>query len=150
MRLADESQNEVETFLRAHFAEPDLRLPPIKVHAGRVAALILKMNGMGAITFGRHIFMSPARVRRDAEGRLLVPGWLLVHEAAHVRQYRRAGFFGFLFRYARGYLRALRKFGCRSAQARRSAYHAIPEEEEAHDAERAYAEMRSNAGPPAH
>jgi hypothetical protein len=48
---------------------------------------------VGAITFGRHVFY------RDAEP----PEWLVKHEAVHVEQFKRYGFFGFLFRYCYGY-----------------------------------------------
>jgi len=64
---------------------------------------------IGASTFGRRVLVSPALARRDASQRLIVPGWLVAHEAVHVLQYERAGFVGFLVSYLKGYRRALRE-----------------------------------------
>ncbi|MDX2191810.1 MAG: hypothetical protein NW201_00555 [Gemmatimonadales bacterium] len=59
-------------------------------------------------------------------GSSTMPLPLLVHELAHVAQFRRLGAFGFLAAYVDGWLAA----GCR--------YHAIPLEREAREAERAW------------
>ena len=89
MRLSAESHRAMEEFFRGLRGEPGLRLPRFKVYAGSLSRLLLKSIGMGAITFGRRVFVSKRLVRKDPDGRLTVPGWLLVHEAAHVLQYER-------------------------------------------------------------
>jgi hypothetical protein len=94
---------------------------------------------MSGITFGRHIFVRPSLVGRDARGRALVPARLLVHEAAHVLQYEERGFARFLFDYVRDYWRILRAGGRWGAQWRMAAYMAIEVEREARAAEHAYA-----------
>ena len=140
MRLSDQSHSHVEQFFRAHRGDPGLVLPRIRVHAGRSARLLMLASaGMGAMTLGRHVFVSPGLFRKDASGRLTLPGWLVVHEAAHVLQYAERGFFRFLLGYLRGYWRALRAGGRWDARGRRAAYLALEEEREARRAEDAYA-----------
>jgi len=138
MRLSDESHERVERFFREHRGDPRLKLPPVYVHGGATARLLLWFAGMSGITFGRHVFIRPSLVRKDAEGRARVPGWLLVHEAAHVLQYEERGFARFLRDYLRGYWRALRGCGRWDAAGRMAAYREIAEEREACRAEDAY------------
>lgn len=93
---------------------------------------------MDGMTLGRHVFVRPSLLRCDVSGRLTLPGWLVVHEAAHVLQYAERGFVRFLHGYLRGYWRALRKGGHWDAAGRMAAYKAIAEELEARRAEEAY------------
>ncbi len=127
-----------------------MRLPPVKVYAGGLSRLLLDSIGMGAITFGRRVFVSPRMVVQDARGRRAVHGWLLVHEAAHILQYEEAGFFKFLLKYLRDYWRGLpagEKWKLGGA-ARVAAYRAIPAEREAHEAEHAFRSFKEmGAGP---
>lgn len=139
MRLASESHQQIETFLSDRFRLESLRLPPISLYHGRVAAWLTHTFKIGAITFGRHIFVAPRMVVRDESGRLCIPGWLIAHEATHVWQYEQAGFFGFLFSYLRGYWRALRaQQRMWGGEARMAAYLAIEEECDARQSEAAY------------
>ena len=138
MRLSDESHSEVERFFRAHMCDAGLVLPRMRIHGGLSARLLMLSGGMGAMTLGRHVFVRPGLFRRDAGGRLTLPGWLVVHEAAHVLQYAERGFARFLLCYLRGYWRALRCGGRWDAAGRMAAYLAIEEERAAHAAERAY------------
>ncbi|HEX7314640.1 MAG TPA: DUF4157 domain-containing protein [Pyrinomonadaceae bacterium] len=139
MRLSDESHSHVEQFFRVHRGDAGLVLPRMRIHGGRVARVLMLSAGMGAMTLGRHVFVRPGLLRRDARGRVTLPGWLVVHEAAHVIQYAESGFVRFLFKYLRGYWRALREGGRWDAAGRLAAYMAIEEEREAREAEDDYA-----------
>ncbi|HEX8141845.1 MAG TPA: DUF4157 domain-containing protein [Pyrinomonadaceae bacterium] len=139
MRLAAASQQLIEAFLRERFNLQTLELPPISLYQGRVALWLTSTFRIGAITFGRHIFVAPQLMERDRGGILRVPGWLLAHEATHVWQYERAGFLGFLSSYLRGYWHALRAQGKWDREAQTNAYLAISEEREARESEAIYA-----------
>ena len=140
MRLSDESHSHVEQFFRAHRGDPGLKLPRVRLHGGACARLLtLASAGMGAMTLGRHVFVRPSLLRKDSKGRVTLPGWLVIHEAAHVLQYAERGFGRFLGGYLRGYWRALREGGRWDAAGRMAAYLAVEEEREARGAEAAYA-----------
>jgi hypothetical protein len=140
MFLAPESHERLENFLREHFGDPALRLPPLYFYESRLLGWVVRAFHLGAVTFGRRIFVLPKYMERDARGRVTIPGWLAAHEATHVLQYERAGFSRFLVRYLRGYWRALREQKKRNGEAaHKAAYLAIREEREAHEAEEAYA-----------
>ena len=139
MRLSDESHSHVEQFFRAHRGDPGLVLPRIRLHVGLFAHLLMLASaGMGAMTLGRHVFVRPGLLRKDASGRVTLPGWLVVHEAAHVLQYAERGFVRFLWGYLRGYWRALCEGRRWDTAGRMAAYLAIEEEREARGAEDAY------------
>ena len=143
MRLSDESHSHVEQFFREHLGDPGLALPRIRLHTGVCARLLMLASaGMGAMTLGRHVFVRPGLLRRDSGGRLTLPGWLVVHEAAHVLQYAERGAARFLRDYLGGYWRALRGGGRWDAAGRMAAYMALEEEREARSAEDAYAAQR--------
>lgn len=143
MRLSGEAQREVEEFFRRHHGRRGLVLPPVYVYAGGFAGLLTKAaGGVGAITFGRRVFVKPSLVRKDSMGRAEVPAWLLVHEAAHVLQYEERGTLRFLVGYLRGYFRGLLEGKRFDTAARTAAYLAIPEECAAREAERAYVASR--------
>ena len=142
MRLSPEAHEEVESFLKEYMGEQGLKLPRFSVHAGAGGRVVMWFVRMSAITLGRHVFVSPPLVRKDSEERAILAGRLVVHEAVHVLQYEERGFVGFLFKYLRGYWRALwlgKSFG---AAARMAAYMEIEEEREAREAEHAYAGWR--------
>lgn len=139
MRLSGEAHSHVEQFFRMHRGDAGLVLPRIDIHGGLFARLLMLSAGMGAMTLGRHIFVKPTLLSRDGAGRVTLPGWLVVHEAAHVLQYAERGFVRFLQGYLGGYWRALREGGRWDAAGRMAAYLAIEEEREAHAAEHAYA-----------
>ena len=140
MLLAAESHKQIEAFLREHFGNRTLNLPPIHIYTGRFSRWLTRSFHILAITFGRRIFIAPKIVVRDGENRLTVPADLIAHEATHVLQYEQAGFIGFLISYLKEYWRALRsqRQGWGTA-ARHSAYLAIRQEAEARQAEMAYA-----------
>jgi hypothetical protein len=138
MRLSAETHREVEDFFRRHTGEAGLRLPPVEIHAGLLADLITRANGIRGITIGRHVFVRSRLVERDDAGRAKINSRLLVHEAAHVLQYERHGHFRFFRAYLRGYWRALRAGGRWDKAGRTAAYLAIAEECEAREAELAF------------
>jgi len=120
----------VEEFFREYLGEPEFVLPRTVFATGRtarVAARLLKIHG---ITIGRLVFIAPDLLERF-DGRSRLPRDLVVHEIAHVIQYRRYGFFRFLYIYFRDYLINLRKEGSLRLKSRRAAYLAIPFEREA-------------------
>jgi Domain of unknown function (DUF4157) len=129
----------MEEFLRERFRLETLKLPSVSVYRGRVARWLTVTFRIGAITFGRRIFVAPKLVTLDEAGKLKIPGWLIAHEATHVWQYESAGFARFLFSYLRGYWRALRAQQKWGREARQAAYLAIREECEARESETAYA-----------
>ncbi len=142
MRLSDKSHREVEEFFRKHQGMPGLVLPPVYVYAGLLARLLTEPARVGAITFGRRVFVRPTLIKNDSSGRASVPAWLLVHEAAHVLQYEERGYLRFFVGYLRSYVRGLREGKGFDAAARNAAYLAIPEECAARAAEHAYVESR--------
>lgn len=139
MKLAPESHQHIESFLRDHFRDEGLRLPAIHVYGGRFSGRLTREFEILAITFGRRIFVAPKVIKRDESGRLSLPAALVAHEATHVMQYTGAGFVGFLVSYLREYWRCLRelKQGWSKA-ARTAAYFRIRQEREAYDAEAVY------------
>jgi Domain of unknown function (DUF4157) len=141
MKLSADTHDELQHFFRQHLNDRALCLPPITIHAGLLARLLMKAVGMGAITFGRHVFVKPGFIMRDGEGRATAPGWLLAHEAAHVLQYEQRGYLRFFRDYLRGYWLALRAGKNWGAIGRMAAYMAIAEERSAREAEHAYREL---------
>lgn len=147
MRLAEESRARLESFFRSYERDEALRLPVVCVHAGVWSRSLTRALRVAAITLGSHVFVARGIVRRDARGRATMPGWLLAHEAAHVRQFQREGFWPFLFNYAREYLTLLVRGGRFDARARMMAYEQITREREARAAEAAYLEWRTRLRP---
>jgi hypothetical protein len=147
MRLAEESRARLERFFRSYHGDERLRLPPVFVHAGFWSERATHVLRIAAITVGRHVFVSPKMVGRDERGRLTIPGWLLAHEAAHVRQFQQAGFLPFVFNYAREYLAFLLRGGKFDAGARMKAYEQIAREREARAVEAAYLKWRESVPP---
>lgn len=134
--------------MREHHEDQTLKLPPFFIYCGRVSRAITQTLNIGAITIGRRVWVSPAHVSSDERGGLLVPGWLIVHEATHVLQYERAGYLGFYLSYLGGYWRALRKVEKWDEKGRNAAYLAIPEERLARQAEKAYVEWSARMSAP--
>jgi hypothetical protein len=141
MRLAEDSRAVLESFFRGFMRDEGLRVPPVRVHTGRLARWLTRASRAGAITFGRRVLVAPSSLSRGA-GRAGMSGPLLAHEIAHVLQYGRLGTVRFLFRYLREYLEGLRREGRCDAAARLRAYLEISFEREARDAEREFAETR--------
>ena len=142
MRLAEESRACLERFFSWYERDESVRLPPVFVHAGFWAHNLTGALRVAAITIGRHVFVSRNVVRRSERGRPTMPGWLLVHEAAHVRQFQQEGFLPFLFKYAFEYLTLLVRGGKFDVRAKMEAYERIEWERQASAAEAAYLKWR--------
>jgi hypothetical protein len=139
MKLARESHRRLEEFFREYMDDTKLLLPPIYLHRGRIARLVTKRLRIGAITFGRHILLSPEHVTQAGDD-LIAEGWLVAHEATHVLQYEREGHVRFLYHYLLDYWRALHEGGKWHRDARMNAYQSIASERAALEAEQAYKE----------
>lgn len=112
------------------------------IHAGFLSHHLTRVLRSAAFTIGRHIFVSQVYLKRDDGGHLRMRGWLLAHEAAHVRQFQSEGFLPFLYNYLREYVTFLFRSGKLDAVARRVAYEQITREQEAREVEAAYLEWR--------
>ena len=144
MKLAAPSHARIEAFLREHLRDSELRLPPIRICHGRLARWLTRSFKVGAITFGRRVFISPRLIKHRPDGQKTVPGWLVTHEAVHVLQYEREGALRFLLTYLLEYWRLLRASGRWDAAARMAAYLAIASESAAREAEHAYQGWRES------
>ena len=67
----------------------------MKIHWNSTLAKIILPRKFTAITFGRYVFIRSKRWELDDNKRIR----LLAHEEAHVRQYKKYGFIGFITRY---------------------------------------------------
>jgi hypothetical protein len=139
MLLAPESHERLEEFFRFYERDKTLRLPVIHLYGGKFAKRLTRALNIQAITLSRIILVAPTLLRRDERGRLKVPARLLVHETAHVLQYRREGLAPFLFRYLWEYAKTLWGAGDLGATKRAAAYRAISFEVQAREAADAYA-----------
>ena len=146
MKLAAPSHARIEAFLREHLQDSGLRLPPIRICDGRLAHWLTRTFKVGAITFGRHVFISPRLVEHQPDGQKTAPGRLVAHEAVHVLQYEREGTLRFLLTYLLEYVRLLRTSGRWDAPARMAAYLAIAKESAAREAEHAYQGWSGSGG----
>lgn len=90
----------------------------VRLCNGRLARIVTGTCGADGVTLGRFVFLSRRAERRDLP--------FLVHEVAHVLQYRERGVFRFLVEYVRGWIAG----GFR--------YSRIPLEREAFEAERRF------------
>lgn len=138
MRLAEESHAWLERFFRSYEGDAGLRLPVVFIHAGFWSNALTRVLHIAAITIGRHIFVSRRIIGRDASGGMMMPGWLMAHEAAHVRQFQQAGFLPFVFNYLREFVTLLARGGKFDARARMRAYERITREREAREVQAAY------------
>lgn len=143
MRLAPWAQAQIEEFLRAHLRDQEISLPELRVHTGLFARWATRLMRAGGFTIGRHIFVAPKLVRRDERGRLVVPGWLIVHEAVHVLQFRRVGACRLALSYVGTYWRELWRSRSLGREARVRAYFAVPEEGAAYAATEAFLNWRA-------
>jgi hypothetical protein len=143
MKLSPAARAELEEFFREFRGEGSLRLPAVKIHAGRAASWFTGRAGIGAITLGRHVLIAPRHLRRRSGGSGAVTGRLLAHEVAHVLQAERAGLLPFLFSYLREYLNGMRRAAKWDTDAHWRAYSEISFEREAREAERAFEVWRA-------
>jgi hypothetical protein len=145
MRLAEESHARLEQFFRWYERDERLRLPVVSIHAGLLSHGLTRVLRIAGITIGRHVFVSRESLKRDPLGQLTIHALLMVHEAAHIRQFQQAGLLPFISGYVWEYLTFLCRSGKFDAEARRVAYEQITREREARQAEAAYLEWRLNA-----
>lgn len=140
MTLCKDSHAQVEKFLREFFDDDLLQLPAIKFRRSKSVDVCLKLLGVAGLTLGRRVFIKREFFEREADGRLTLPGWLVVHEAAHVLQFARAGNVRFAFAYVNEYaaqMRWRRKI-FRRTELHAASYYAISFEAEAYSVEAAY------------
>jgi len=101
----------------------------VRLHTHWVARVVTRILRADGVTLGRDIFLS-ADARRAIAERTEPGARLIAHEIAHVGQFARHGFLGFLVRYAGAYVKGrLRGLG------HSAAYGQIPLEAEARKAE---------------
>lgn len=145
LELPPAGQDRLERFFRAHTGDAGLRLPRLVFDAGAAAAWATRRLDAAAVTLGRRVLVAPWVVSGE-EGGLSAPADLIVHEAAHVLQYRSHGVLRFLAAYAAGYLAGLWRLGRVDAGARQAAYLDIPAERAARAAAAAYREWAARHG----
>lgn len=133
MNLSESSVQKLENFFREYLADESFALPKIHFYTGRVSAIFTRLIKVHGITVGRHIFILPALLKPNSSNLPKLPENLVAHEIAHVLQYRRDGFFVFLYRYTRDYYRNLSREKVKDEDARARAYLNIPYEIEARE-----------------
>jgi Domain of unknown function (DUF4157) len=133
MKLAQKSKHKIEEFFREYLKDENFQLPEIYFYAGRFTRALTSFLNIDGITIGKRIFIFPDNFRFDENELLKLDGKLTVHEIAHVLQYRREGFWRFLWLYLKSYLLNLRKRKKWDLNARSEAYLNIPFEIEARE-----------------
>jgi len=131
MKLGAKSHKKIEEFFREYLADDHFRLPEIHFYGGRLTHYLTSGLKIEGITIGRRIYIFPENFWTSESGKLRLDEELAVHEIAHVLQYRREGFFRFLWLYINSYYSNLRKKKTRDLSARAEAYLEIPFEIEA-------------------
>ena len=131
MKLAEKSHRKIEEFFRAELADADFRLPEIYFYGGRFTHYLTSLLKIEGITIGRRIYIFPAKFWVSETQKLRLGEELVVHEITHVLQYRREGFFKFLWLYLKSYAANLRRKKSWDFYARAEAYFEIPFEIEA-------------------
>lgn len=121
----------IESFFRVYFNDKEFELPKIYFFAGRFASFVAAVLQIQGITIGKNILLSPKLVSPGKGAKKTFSKELIVHEIAHVLQYRRDGFFRFLYKYFHAYWKNLRKKRDWSPISRLEAYLEIPYEIEA-------------------
>lgn len=133
MKLAESSARKLEEFFREYLNDEEFVLPPIFFYTGRVSKLITHALKIHGITIGARIFILPELVSLNSKNKPSLPESLVAHEIAHVLQYKREGFFKFLYKYLRDYRRNLKKESQLDFASRHRAYLNIPFEIEARE-----------------
>jgi hypothetical protein len=134
MRLSKKSQKKIEEFFREYLADDDFCLPEIHFYGGRFARLLTTRLKIEGITIGRRIYILPENFWMSENRKLRLDEELVVHEITHVLQYRREGFFKFLWLYQKSYYSNLKKKDRRDSLSKSEAYWEIPFEVEARQA----------------
>lgn len=134
MKLGATSHKKIEEFFREYLGEEDFRLPEICFYGGRFTNYLTSFLKIEGITIGKRIYIFPDNFWVSENQKLRLEEELVVHEITHVLQYRREGFFRFLWLYFKSYLSNLRKRGKWDLMSRAEAYFEIPFEIEARQA----------------
>lgn len=144
MKLGEKSHKKIEEFFREYLADDDFRLPDVEFYGGQFTHFLTKFLKIEGITIGRRVYICPANLNYSESGKLRLDEELAVHEIAHVLQYRREGFFRFLWLYQKSYYDNLRKKGKRDLYAKAEAYLEIPFEIEARQTASKFADWSKN------
>src|SRR6476661_5001317 len=103
MKLSPNTHRQLESLFRMYFDDENLKLPEIELYVRRGARIVAKILSIYGITFGRFMFIQPDLLYRNSDLELCISKELLAHEATHVLQYQRLGWFRFFFNYLKGY-----------------------------------------------
>ncbi len=134
MKLSERSRQKIEKFFRFQLADENFILPNVKIYSGSFAGLVTKILHIHGITIGKLIFITPQLIAVNNKKQKFLPDDLIVHEIAHVLQYRETGFVKFLVKYFLEYYRNLRKSGKFNEKTRNLAYFKLSFEIEAREA----------------
>ncbi len=116
----------------------DSDFPEVKIYVRKGARILTSLLAIDGITFGNSIFLHPRYSKRKSDGRLYVSKELLVHEIAHVLQYRKVGKAVFLKTYIRDFWAEFRRKSRWTLRAWFEAYQRIPYEIEAREQTREF------------
>lgn len=144
MKLSEKSRRKIEDFFRDYLEDDEFNLPEIEFYGGKFTQFLTSKLKIEGITIGKRIFIFPDNFWISETNKLRLDERLVVHEIAHVLQYRREGFFKFLYRYLRDYWRNLRKLKKWDALSRQIAYFEISFEREARETEKKYLEWKDS------
>lgn len=131
MKLSRGSRRKIEEFFKEYLGDDDFKLPKTYFFAGKFASILARTLQIHGITIGPFIYIAPKLLYLNKNDRKSLPEDLIVHEIAHVLQYKKYGFFGFLWKYFGDYWKNLRRLNDRSRDSKHQAYLEIPFEEEA-------------------
>ena len=131
MKLGEKSHRKIEDFFRQHLGESDFILPEIYFYGGKFTHYLTRILGIEGITIGKRIYIFPENFWISENNKRRLDEELAIHEIAHVLQYRREGFIGFLWLYFGFYWKNLRVKKSWDLYSRADAYRQIPFEIEA-------------------
>jgi hypothetical protein len=131
MKLDEKSHKKIERFFREHLADDSFCLPEIRFYGGKFTYYLTSGLKIEGLTIGKRIYIFPENFWTSENGKLRLDEELVVHEIAHVLQYKREGFFKFLWAYVKSYRTNLKKKKRRDLNAKAEAYLEIPFEIEA-------------------
>lgn len=133
MKLAESSVRKLEKFFSEYLEDEKFILPPVFFYTGKISKIITHSLKIHGITIGKRIFILPELVSLNSNDKKSLPENLVAHEIVHVLQYKREGFFKFLYKYLRDYRNNLKKEAGLDFEARHRAYLNIPFEIEARE-----------------
>ncbi len=131
MRLSEDARRKFSAFFETHEITRGISIPDVQIYARRGAWLVTTAIMVDGITLGRHIFINPRFVKRDAGNILRAPKDLIAHELVHVIQYQRHGFMRFLKLYVNDFWESFKKLERWTVRGWFESYLEIEHEEEA-------------------